>query len=303
MPMINLAKENILARMRLPGSALQLALFRILLGAQVLYSSSSELLMLLQHVKGTTETRTVFPAFVDVFINANAVPYFQLPTQILSIFLIFGLFTRFILPLLTACFVLLFAFWYMHFNAPVPWLYLWFPLLILCFARPSDVLSLDRYFKMAGPDGEKVNTYRWPIEMICGWFAYIYFAAGLAKIFPLTKGAEWLAGGTSQRIIYDRYLDSALQFVFGAPFFDYSSYHWVFGILSIAALTIELFCVMLFFTRRYNNLIFFLVMGMHFFLYLTGVPGFMQTALLLSFCMFDPKIFHKFSKRQASDIL
>lgn len=298
--MINLAKENIIARMKLPGSALQLAVFRIFLGFQVFYSSSSQLFQLLLDVKGTTETRTVFPEVVDRLINETAVAYLQLPTQILAVFLVFGLFTRFILPLLTAAFIWLFAFWYMHFNAPVPWLYLWFPLLILCFARPADTLSFDKLFRMTTLETIKTNVYRWPVEMVCGWFAYIYFAAGLAKIFPMTKGAVWLNGGTSQRIIYDRYLDSAFQFIFGKPFFDYSSHHWFFGFLSIFALAIELACVVVFFTRRYNNAILFLVMGMHFFLYLTGVPGFMQIALLLSFCMLNPEIFAKFRKPSAA---
>jgi len=299
--MINLAKENIIARMQLPGSAVQLAVFRILLGFQVLYSSSSQLFQLLLEVKGTTETRTVFPAFIDEAINNIAVPYLQLPTQILAVFLILGLFTRFILPLLATCFILLFAFWYMHFNAPVPWLYLWFPLVILCFARSADVLSLDKLLKMTSLETLKTNVYRWPVEMVCGWFAYIYFAAGLAKIFPMTKGAQWLDGGTSQRIIYDRYLDSGLHYLIGKPFFDYSSHHWFFGLLSVAALCIELVCVVIFFTRRYNNLILFLVMGMHLFLYLTGVPGFMQTALLLGFCMLEPNFFHKFIKQAAPE--
>lgn len=61
----NWSKENIIARMGLPGSALQLAVFRIAIGLQVFYSSSSELFALLQTVDGTKETKTMFPTVMD----------------------------------------------------------------------------------------------------------------------------------------------------------------------------------------------------------------------------------------------
>lgn len=283
--------------MQLPGSALQLALFRIALGLQIFYSSSSKLLNLLEVVDGTKETKTIFPKFIDAIIDDIAVPYLQISVQILSIFLIFGLFTRIILPFLFVAFLLLFGFWYSHFNAPVPWLYIWFPLLIMCFSRSSDALSLDKYFKIPKSSIKlSVNTYRWPVEVISGWFAYIYFAAGIAKIFPVYKGMGWLNGGTSQKIIYDRFLDSLTYYIFGSPFFDYASNHFVFGVLSICSLIIELLFVLIFFTNRFNYALIFLVMSMHFFLYLTGVPGFMQIALMLSICLINPKFFKRYEK-------
>ncbi|MDR7208967.1 hypothetical protein J2W48_000897 [Flavobacterium piscis] len=290
---IDYIKENIFSRMQLPGSALQLALFRIALGLQILYSSSSKLLHLLLVVDGTKQTKTIFPQFLDNIVEVIAVPYLQGIVQVLSVFLVLGLFTRIILPVLFVAFLLLFGFWYNHFNAPVPWLYIWFPLLIMCFCRSADTLSLDKYFKTANSNNELPNNvYRWPVEVISGWFAYIYFAAGLAKIFPVSKGLSWLNGGTSQEIIYDRFLDSAFYYIFGKPLFDYSSNGLVFGLLSFSSLIIELLCVLIFFTNRYNYLLIFLVISMHFFLYLTGVPGFMQTALVLSICLVNSKVFN-----------
>jgi hypothetical protein len=55
---------------------------------------------------------------------------------------------------------------------------------------------------------------------------------------------------------------------------------------------------MIFFTRRFNLAIFSLLMGMHFFLYLTGVLGFMQLALILSISLVNPVFFTKLFKAQ-----
>lgn len=272
------------------GAANQLAIFRILFGLQVLYGSCSMLFDLLLVVKGTNKP-TIFPDFFDAFVASIAVPYLQTATIVLSVFLILGLFTRYILPLLFVSFLLLFSFWYSKFDAPVQWLYIWFPLLILCFSRSEDSYSLDNLIGLSRKSSPLKNAYRWPIELVSGWFVYIYFAAGLAKILPIVKGINWLDGGTSQQIIYERFLDSVLCFIFNKPFFDYATNSWIFAALSIGSLIIELLCILIFFTNRFNYLIIFLVMSMHFFLYLTGVPAFMQTALILSICLLPPKLF------------
>lgn len=290
---IDISRENILSRMQMPGSAIQLAVFRIALGLQIFYSASSQLINLLQVVKGTSRTKTIFPAFLDSLNASIAFPYLAITVQVLSVFLIVGLFTRYILPFLFIAFLMLFGFWYSKFNAPVPWLYIWFPLLILCFARCSDKLSVDSWLGRTKYEAGNTTVYRWPIEVVAGWFAYIYVAAGIAKILPFTKGVGWLNGATSQGIIYDRFLDSILFFVFGKPFFDYTSHVWVFTALSVFSLAIELACITIYFTDRLNKVIIFLVISMHFFLYLTGVPAFMQTALILSICLLSQSVFDK----------
>src|SRR5690606_15249219 len=114
-----LLKDNILSRMQLPGSPILLAILRILLGLQIFYSSGSKLFNLLQVVDGTTYTRTIFPQYIDDIIVLLVVPL-QIFVQVLSVFMILGLFTRYILPLLFVGFLLLFSYWYGHFDAPVP---------------------------------------------------------------------------------------------------------------------------------------------------------------------------------------
>lgn len=294
--------DHILKRLELPGSAIQLALLRIFLGIQIFYAASSKLFDLLQHVTGSRGTKTVFPAFFDDLIAAIAVPYLVIATQVLAILLIVGLFTRYILPILFISFLLLFSYSFKGFNAPVQWIYIWFPLLILCFSRSSDQLSLDRFLGLLKiPERIKINEYRWPIELCVGWFAYIYFAAGIAKVVPVAKGIGWIGGGTSQSIIYYRFLDSPFYYIFGQPFFDYSTNQWIFGALSAGALLLELFCVVLFLTGKYHLLVLCLITSMHFFLYMTGVAGFMQTALILGIALIAPHYFPDYKKSMSMD--
>src|SRR5678815_1369624 len=148
---INVREENILARMEQPGSVHQLAVFRILLGLQILYSSSGLIFQFIQQVPDTAKTSNIFPGFFNHWVDVIAIPVVQPLTQILSIFLVAGLFTRYILPVLFTCFMLLFSFYYSRHNAPHPWIYIWFPLLILNFTKSNDAFSLDRVFRIVNP--------------------------------------------------------------------------------------------------------------------------------------------------------
>jgi hypothetical protein len=294
---IDLREENILSRMERPGSIHQLAIFRILFGLQILYSSSSMLFKFVLEIKDTSNTKNIFPGFVNNWIDVVAVPYLQPITQVLSVFLVLGLFTRYILPVLFTSFMLLFSFYYSRHNAPHPWIYIWFPLLILNFTKSSNALSLDRLFGLVKPLRDQTsNVYRWPMEAIAGWLAYIYVAAGLAKILPIYKGIHWLEGGTSQELMYHRFLNSIYFYLFKKPLFDYTQYHWLFSGLSLASLVVELSCILILFTNRFHRIIFIMLFIMHFFLYFTGILGFMQLALLLSISLINPVFFSRLFK-------
>ena len=290
----NIREENILVRMEQPGSAYQLAVFRILLGLQIIYSSSAMIFDYVQQVPDISNTKNIFPDWLNQWVDTIAVPYLQPVTQILGIFLVLGLFTRYILPVLFLSFLLLFSFYFSKHNAPHPWLYIWFPLLLLNFTKSSDVLSLDKILGILKPlPDTSSSAYRWPMEMIAAWMAYIYVAAGMAKILPIYKGLKWLDGGTSQDMMYHRFLYSMDFYLFKRPFFDYTQNQWIFIALSIASIGLEFFCIMILFTRRCHLTIFILLMVMHFFLYLTGVLGFMQLALILSISLIHPAFFEK----------
>ncbi|MFQ3575829.1 MAG: hypothetical protein SNJ77_05275 [Cytophagales bacterium] len=249
------------------------------------------LLELLTHVKGTP-MQTIFPHWLDFFIAQIAYPYLQNVVKILALLFMIGLFTRWVAPILSVTFLFLFSFWYSKFDAPVPWLYVWFPLIVLSFSKCADAISLDALL-FKNKTNTKLSSYRWPVELVAGWFAYIYFAAGLAKIVPINKGLNWMDGGTSHRIMYDRYLDSISHYLIGFPLIDFSAPGFIYGFLSIISLLIELLCVVIFFTVRLNNLIIFLVMSMHIFLYFVGVPGFVQIAFNLCICLIKPEIFNE----------
>ena len=118
--------KNIINRLSLPGSAYQLAVIRILFGIQILFSSSSKIFDFLKNVPGTDYTLTIFPNFIQNYINIYAIDVIQISVQILSIFLILGLFLRWVTPLLFISFILQFSFLYSKFDAPIPWLYIWF---------------------------------------------------------------------------------------------------------------------------------------------------------------------------------
>lgn len=290
----NIREENILARMEQPGSVHQLAVFRILLGLQIFYSSSAMIFGYVLQVPDISNTKNIFPLWLNQWVDAIAVPYLQPITQILGVFLMLGLFTRYILPVLFISFILLFSFYFSRHNAPHPWLYIWFPLLLLNFTKSADALSLDKFFGILKPLGDASSkVYRWPMELIAAWMAYIYVAAGMAKILPIYKGWQWLDGGTSQDMMYHRFLYSMDFYLFKRPFFDYSENQWIFIALSITSIGIEFFCIMILFTRRCHVAIFILLMVMHFFLYLTGVLGFMQLALILSVSLIHPAFFEK----------
>jgi uncharacterized membrane protein YphA (DoxX/SURF4 family) len=176
---INIKEENILVRMEQPGSAHQLAVFRILLGLQIIYSSSAKIFQYVLQVPDISNTKNTFPAWLNQWVDVIAVPYIQPLTQILGIFLVLGLFTRYILPVLFFSFILLFSFYFSRHNAPHPWLYIWFPLLLLNFTKSSDALSLDKLFGLLKPLQDiSSKVYRWPIEMIAAWLAYIHLCRG-----------------------------------------------------------------------------------------------------------------------------
>ena len=300
---INFREENILSRMEKPGSAHQLALFRIFLGLQIFYSSGGRLFQLSDYVAVPAETKNIFPDMLNQLIASIAVPHLQIITQVLSLFLLMGLWTKYILPFLSISFLFLFSFYYATNNAPIPWLYIWFPLVLLNFTRCSDVLSLDKYFRLRKLKiNALLNVYRWPLEVVSGWFAYIYVAAGVAKLLPIYKGWPWMQGGTSQDIMYNRFLDSIYFYVFAKPLFDYTEYAWIFASLSVASIFIELSCILILFTHRFHTQIILLVLCMHLFLFLIGVMGFMQLAIILSIALIQPGFFNKLFKERETPV-
>lgn len=154
------------------------------------------------------------------------------------------------------------AYLYAHFDAPVPWGYLLVPLWgFALFWRKDDKLLLD--------------LIRWSI-------AWTYFSSGIAKIVPLSTFGDWLSGGTIQGLAYDRYIHSPLYFLDLPPFFDYSGNNNAWLIFAIASVLIELSAAIMFLTRRFDVLMFLLLIGFHASLILFGVSGFLEQFLCVA---------------------
>jgi hypothetical protein len=280
-------------RIEEPGSALQLGIFRALIGLQVFYASSTKAFEYWQYIGEFMNTRTWLPASAEIFIAEHLVTFLQMTTQASALFVILGLGTRYALPICTIAFLLLFSYFYRSFNAPVQWLYLWFPLVVLSFSKCAEKFSLDSALpKQASQSGAQFY-YQWPLEMVIAWLSYIYVAAGIAKIVPLSFFLPWLEGGTSKGIMYARFLDSPLYFIFGKPLFNYADEYWLYAILTAGSVIVELSAVLLLFGRIYYLPVISAIVIMHWFLYLTGVAGFSQTALILAFAFLPAKWFQK----------
>ncbi|MDX9750448.1 MAG: hypothetical protein RBT71_05155 [Flavobacteriales bacterium] len=279
--------------MRLPGSAVQLAVLRIAIGLQIFYAVHSEIFSLLLAVGQRQEVKTVFPTWFEDLLPAM-VPVLLPAAKVLALLMVVGLLTRIVVPLLTVVFILLYGFYYLGVDAPIQWLYFWFPLVLLCFAPCNHMLSLDALLFRARVGHERAAglvQYRWPVELMVGWFVYVYAAAGVAKVLPVIKGMAWLNGQTSKEILYHRYLDSPLHYWLGEPLFNYAGASSIYVVLTIAAVVLELATLVMLFTNRYHLLILALVLGMHLFLYLVGVAGFTQTALVLGLALLPPAWF------------
>lgn len=286
--------RNMLKRFHWPASPYQLAALRVACGLQVVYAVNSKIFPHLLAVgERQQRVKTIFPAWFDDLTAAHLVGPMVVICSVCAVMLTIGLFTRVILPLLTAAFIILYGFYYLGANAPAQWLYLWFPLVVFCFAETEAVCSVDAWLKrrrgVSLPSDDV--RFRWPLELCVLWFCYIYFAAGLAKVFPLWKGIGWLNGQTSKEIIYLRYLDSPFHYLFGHPFFDYSQAQWFFSAITVLALLLELYTIVLVFTDRKHMLVLGTLVAMHLFLYMTGVAGFTQTALVLGVSLLPTRWF------------
>lgn len=287
--------RNILKRFHWSGSPHQLAALRIAVGLQTLYAVNSKIFGLLLAVGKRQKVSTIFPSWFDDLTAEHLVGPLIAVCTVGAVLLTIGLFTRYVLPVLMPAFVVLYGFYYLGANAPAQWLYLWFPLLVFCFADTSAVWSIDAWFARRRGVQRPGNElrFRWPLELCVLWFCYIYFAAGLAKVFPLFKGFAWFNGQTSKEIIYYRYLDSPFHYVFGKPFFNYAEASTFFALITVSALLLELYTIVLVVTDRHHLLVLFLLTCMHLFLYMTGVAGFAQTALVLGISLLPMRSFDR----------
>src|SRR5262249_24117747 len=126
-----------------------------------------------------------------------------------------GLFTRPALILCGVCFLLTQNFWFRMSLFHDDWLYFNAYLWILAFSPSSDAWSVDAWLRrrrgLDAPAPSRRHTLA--IELMVLWFAGIYVAAGLAKIFPLVKVWDWVSGYRAQRFAQEFLLDSPIYWL------------------------------------------------------------------------------------------
>jgi hypothetical protein len=286
-------KDNILFRLRQPGSAIQLAIGRILTGLYIYYLASSEKFPYLLSLppKVFSSLPTAFPAALDRFAFSH-INELVFVVKVSAVLFVLGFLMRIISIVLFVSTLLLLSTHYMSVGH-TQWPYICFLLLVFIFARSTDVLSLDKLLGIneGASFQEDLTRYRWPVEAITLWFAQVYVAAGIAKLTPLWNGALWWNGQTIQNIVYQRFLISPSYYLFGKPFFNYAERGDVFwALLGVATLLVELVPIFLLFTRRLHLPIFMALMGMHFFIYIIGVGDFTIICSLFGFFLLDPNL-------------
>lgn len=71
----NYNEENILVRLNQPGSVYQLAIFRILLGLEIVYVSASSIFRYLSLVPDVAYNTNVFPGLINQWVETIAISY------------------------------------------------------------------------------------------------------------------------------------------------------------------------------------------------------------------------------------
>jgi len=292
------AHRSILDRLQRPGSAKHLAVVRIVIAVHLLTVFTSPAFGLLARIGAHPHplTATWFPPGLEAAVAANIEWLVQLGAG-LSVAMALGLGTRVVVPFLCVVFVVTQNYWFRSTLFHDDWLYFGFALLVLGFARTSDAWSLDalilsRWRASRGEAAPAIDRrqYRWPVELLVLWFAFTYVAAGVAKVFPLSKGLLWLTGISAQEFAVQFVRDSPWYWILGHAPFDLTM-RWPFTLAAIGTVAIELGAGLLLFTHRYRLPLMLSILALHASIWMFGIPAFPQMALALGVALIPPRWF------------
>ena len=196
------------------------------------------------------------------------------------------------------CFILLYAVYYRTTKSHTEWPYWFFAYVVFAFAPAADVWSVDAW--LARRRGSTVSRpsqqYRWPIEVVVLWIGITYTAAGIAKLFPLRAGIDWLAGDMIRWLGMHLYHDSPIQWFLGSPPFDYGLM-WPWSIMAIMAITTELTAISFLLSRRLYVPVMAGILFLHGGIYaMTGVIAFVLDALICCAFLVPPEWFPDFGR-------
>jgi len=289
---------SILQRLQQPGSARHLALVRVAYGLHLLRLFSSPVYGVMDTI-GTHPhpmAGTWLPEALEALIARHA-SALALVGALASLALLFGAATRIASVVCFVCFLATQHYWFRSTVFHDEWVFMTFPLLVMCFAPMGDFGSVDAWRKRATPPANARapvdrRIYRWPAEAFTFWYAFVYVAAGLAKLLPLSKGAVWLSGVSTQEFAIEFALDSPLHWWLGHTPFDYGLV-WPFTIASVLTVVVELLPALILFTERFRALVVVVLLGMHATILLMGIPGFPFISLVCATGVLLPEWFER----------
>jgi hypothetical protein len=283
--------DHLLRRLHEPGSARHLALFRIATGLWLLYAFASPAHLILAEIHPPAVKPTLLPA---VALDPAVVGYCATVGCWASLFLIAGLLTPLAAGITFVGFLVVSGYYYVYTgsgNGGV--IYFNFLTLLLFLSPCADTWSADAWLGRRTGRGLYDQKYRWPAELGTAWFAMIYVAAAVAKMFPLEHlFTSWLRGADLQSFAARRYLESPLSWELGGTPWDYTR-TWQFGLMAVAGLGLELAAGLLVLTRRFHLPIVAGLLAFHVGNWALSVPfDFVWNALVLSLLLLPPWVFH-----------
>lgn len=291
---------SITARLHQPGSPAHVALLRIALGLHLLgvfMSPGLDLLILIQpelhpqsHVIGGEALFNLIPpALIATLRDLGALT---------AALFVFGLGGRLTVLTLLACFFTTQLYWFGATLFHDDWIYFTFPLLAFLTLTAPTAYSLDAWIhhrlrrrrRQEGDPTRDQREARFLVEIWVFWIGFIYVAAGIAKLFPLAKGIEWLTGRAAQEFAIQFARQSPALALLDQPLIPYDA-QWMFCLGAIATVAVELGAAALWFTRRAYLPLAIALFAMHTTIWLTGIPAFIGMFGILALALLPTRGF------------
>ncbi len=238
--------DGLLSRMKKDGSARQLALFRMAIGAYVVWLLSSDGFALLNSLELSPTRRSLIPTFKN---QPLVVEWARVTGQVAGALLFAGVLSRLSAAVAGIAFLIPAGLFYTYLGSNSGGvLYVPFATLLLACSRCGDAWSVDSVLGRRSADPVQ---YRWPRELGVAWFAMLYVAAAWAKLVPLQHGLNWFTGNNVRQHAVTRYLESPIYWIMERTPFDYEV-EWVFVVAAVLGIALEALACVLLFTSRWN---------------------------------------------------
>ena len=138
--------------------------------------------------------------------------------------------------------------------------------MIIAATRSSDAWSIDSW-KSSAPAS---SAYGWPVRLVAATTTVSYFLSGVAKVMG-PQGVGWASGeALSSQIAVNAIRYDVLTEVGAAPLFQLLLEHtWIFWILGVSTLVLELGAPLAFTHRRLGQLWAVATFGLHWGIFFT----------------------------------